>query len=164
MRCKPLGSSNVYTGKATLKWLHGPQHHSRMDDEILHHTNVQNRRVGVRDQTNLIWFIKFVFNIDGFLVLFQVGTSSIGLPKILHIQFVDVQSWVLRELWLIFGGGENKICHVVYACNVLANDVCYRARVFGGPRIRSWRYVTTSMMTDSHLIRTCECIERQSSL
>ena len=63
-----------------------------MDDEILHHTNVHNWGVGVRDQTNLIWLIKFVFNIDGFLVLLQVGTSSIGLPKILHIQFVDVQS------------------------------------------------------------------------
>ena len=35
--------------------------------------------------------------------------------------------------WLIFGGGENNICHGVYAYKMLASDVCYRARVCGGP-------------------------------
>ena len=31
------------------------------------------------------------------------------------------------------GGGENNICHVVYAYEMLASDVCYLARVCGGP-------------------------------
>ena len=28
-----------------------------------------------------------------------------------------------------------KICHVVYACDMLASDVCLRARECGGPRL-----------------------------
>ena len=32
-----------------------------------------------------------------------------------------------------FGGGENNICHVVYAYEMLASDVCYLARGCGGP-------------------------------
>ena len=83
-----------------------------------------------------IWHVlfKFEMHIDGSFLLISGGASSIAQPKICcQRQFADVQSWVLRELWLIFGGGENNICHVVYAYEMLTNDVCCCARVWVGP-------------------------------
>ena len=38
-----------------------------------------------------------------------------------------------RRQSLAIGRLENNICHVVYAYEMLASDVCYIARVCGGP-------------------------------
>ena len=76
---------------------------------------------------------KFETNIDGFFVLISGGGIKSWNPRFMHTSHCRCAklsvAGALTHLW----GGENNICHVVYAWEMLANDTCCCARVWVGP-------------------------------
>ena len=171
MKCKPLGSSKVCTGRATPRWIAWPTQHFSNDAKILQLQCAQLKDWKLFGQIcfqkcDFLWKTNLSPTLMIWILWFQFHHQRLwgDFSKIIaHITIAQCAKLSVTGAWLIFRGGENNICQVVYACEcfqVMYIDSCARVRTL----VRSRLYVGTSMTTDSHMIRTCECILRQRSL
>ena len=130
MRCKPLGSSNAYTGRATPGWIAWPIHIISNDAIILPVQCAQLNGKLIGQIWLYFWvpkiFNKFEGNIDECLHL--VSGHHQGLhdyhPTRLHTsQSHGVQSWVSRELDSSLGGEKIIFAMLHTHVGMLASDV-----------------------------------------